>query len=184
MREAGFEPANPKDVGLSDVALTTNRFARNMTFLFFFIFYWKGVPLPSIYLQTSLSCLRRPSFMCIHTVHPANLRERDRDLLRSNRSIRHIIPAVRSVRGRVVPTTVNIKVGWCKYFCDKCVLDKVFPIIIHAIVADFLAVIVIFHGLLDRYILDEAKDIHLVKWTEVASSSNDKLIHSCLDRMI
>lgn len=30
MREAGFEPANPKDVGLSDVALTTNRFARNM----------------------------------------------------------------------------------------------------------------------------------------------------------
>jgi len=27
MREAGFEPANPKDVGLSDVALTTNRFA-------------------------------------------------------------------------------------------------------------------------------------------------------------
>ena len=28
MREAGFEPANPKDVGLSDVALTTNRFAR------------------------------------------------------------------------------------------------------------------------------------------------------------
>ena len=30
MREAGFEPANPKDVGLSDVALTTNRFAQNM----------------------------------------------------------------------------------------------------------------------------------------------------------
>lgn len=30
MREAGFEPANPKDVGLSDMALTTNRFARNM----------------------------------------------------------------------------------------------------------------------------------------------------------
>ena len=30
MREAGFEPAIPKDVGLSDVALTTNRFARNM----------------------------------------------------------------------------------------------------------------------------------------------------------
>ena len=29
MREAGFEPANPKDVGLSDAALTTNRFARN-----------------------------------------------------------------------------------------------------------------------------------------------------------
>ena len=28
MREAGFEPANPKDVGLSDVALTTNRFAQ------------------------------------------------------------------------------------------------------------------------------------------------------------
>ena len=27
MREAGFEPANPKDVGLSDAALTTNRFA-------------------------------------------------------------------------------------------------------------------------------------------------------------
>ena len=27
MREAGFEPANPKDVGLSDMALTTNRFA-------------------------------------------------------------------------------------------------------------------------------------------------------------
>ena len=35
MREAGFEPANPKDVGLSDVALTTNRFAQNgvVTFL-------------------------------------------------------------------------------------------------------------------------------------------------------
>ena len=30
MREAGFEPANPKDVGLSDMALTTNRFAQNM----------------------------------------------------------------------------------------------------------------------------------------------------------
>ena len=30
MREAGFEPANPKDVGLSDVALPTNRFAQNM----------------------------------------------------------------------------------------------------------------------------------------------------------
>ena len=30
MREAGFEPANPKDVGLSDAALTTNRFAQNM----------------------------------------------------------------------------------------------------------------------------------------------------------
>ena len=30
MREAGFEPANPKDVGLSDAALTTNRFALNM----------------------------------------------------------------------------------------------------------------------------------------------------------
>ena len=30
MHEAGFEPANPKDVGLSDVALTTNRFALNM----------------------------------------------------------------------------------------------------------------------------------------------------------
>ncbi len=28
MREAGFEPANPKDVGLSDAALTTNRFAQ------------------------------------------------------------------------------------------------------------------------------------------------------------
>ncbi len=27
MREAGFEPANPKDDGLSDAALTTNRFA-------------------------------------------------------------------------------------------------------------------------------------------------------------
>lgn len=30
LREAGFEPANPKDVGLSDAALTTNRFARNI----------------------------------------------------------------------------------------------------------------------------------------------------------
>ena len=30
MRVAGFEPANPKDVGLSDMALTTNRFAQNM----------------------------------------------------------------------------------------------------------------------------------------------------------
>lgn len=34
MREAGFEPANPKDVGLSDVALTTNRFALPFLFLF------------------------------------------------------------------------------------------------------------------------------------------------------
>ncbi len=34
MREAGFEPANPKDVGLSDVALTTNRFALHFLFLF------------------------------------------------------------------------------------------------------------------------------------------------------
>lgn len=32
MREAGFEPANPKDVGLSDAALTTNRFAPTYTY--------------------------------------------------------------------------------------------------------------------------------------------------------
>jgi len=43
MREAGFEPANPKDVGLSDVALTTNRFA--LHFLFLFIFFGKAFPL-------------------------------------------------------------------------------------------------------------------------------------------
>ena len=185
MREAGFEPANPKDVGLSDVALTTNRFARNITFFILFYFCWKGVPLPSIYLQTSLSCLRRASFFSIHTIHPANLRERDHDLLRSNRSIRHIIPAVRSVLVGVVISTVNIKVGWRKDFSDKCVLNNVFPIIIHTIATDLLAsVFVVFHGLLDPYILDEAKDIHLVIWTDVASSSNDKLIHSCLDRII
>ena len=44
MREAGIEPANPKDVGLSDVALTTNRFARNITFFIFFIFVGKAFP--------------------------------------------------------------------------------------------------------------------------------------------
>ena len=48
MREAGFEPANPKDVGLSDVALTTNRFARNHIF-YFFLFFWRGAP-PSIHI--------------------------------------------------------------------------------------------------------------------------------------
>ena len=54
MREAGFEPANPKDVGLSDVALTTNRFAHNIIFMVF-TFCWKGVPPPTIFQQTSLS---------------------------------------------------------------------------------------------------------------------------------
>lgn len=33
MHEAGFEPANPKDVGLSDAALTTNRFALTQHFI-------------------------------------------------------------------------------------------------------------------------------------------------------
>ena len=44
MREAGFEPANPKDVGLSDVALTTNRFAHNIIFSVF-VFVGKAFPL-------------------------------------------------------------------------------------------------------------------------------------------
>lgn len=56
MREAGFEPANPKDVGLSDVALTTNRFARNHIF-YFFCFFWRGAPPPFIYHVASLSYL-------------------------------------------------------------------------------------------------------------------------------
>jgi hypothetical protein len=49
MREAGFEPANPKDVGLSDAALTTNRFAPTYTYyrlnyyIFgLFLFHWTG----------------------------------------------------------------------------------------------------------------------------------------------
>ena len=54
MREAGFEPANPKDVGLSDVALTTNRFARKHIFLFFG-FIGGPIHLPIHILQTSLS---------------------------------------------------------------------------------------------------------------------------------
>ena len=45
MREAGFEPANPKDVGLSDVALTTNRFAHNIIFMVFTLFVGKAFPL-------------------------------------------------------------------------------------------------------------------------------------------
>ena len=48
MREAGIEPANPKDVGLSDVALTTNRFARKHIFLFFW-FYWGSNTPPNSY---------------------------------------------------------------------------------------------------------------------------------------
>ncbi len=45
MREAGFEPANPKDVGLSDAALTTNRFALQHYFFGFCFFSGKAFPL-------------------------------------------------------------------------------------------------------------------------------------------
>ncbi len=65
MREAGFEPANPKDVGLSDAALTTNRFAPLYTYyrlnhIFRFLFCWvlKHLSPPFHIGDFSLNCFR------------------------------------------------------------------------------------------------------------------------------
>jgi len=69
MREAGFEPANPKDVGLSDAALTTNRFAPLYTYyrlnhIFRFLFCWvlKHLSPPFHIGDFSLNCFstRKP----------------------------------------------------------------------------------------------------------------------------
>ena len=74
MREAGFEPANPKDDGLSDAALTTNRFAPYcVIFCLVFVYTGGGSPIPDTILFFKLFSRNQSLFMRTHNIQPANV---------------------------------------------------------------------------------------------------------------